>query len=972
MKEKEELLKDRKKKMPFNVLKKGMIGALLGVTMLTPAALLTGCSEGDGSTAAAPVFLSGTEDPTSETGKLGDVYFETDDGDFWQFKSNGWEVIANIKGAKGDKGDKGDTGATGPQGIQGIQGTEGPAGAAVNGKDGNVWIVKEGNPNTNEETANVGDMYLDSVTFKLYQKAQNNWVELVTIKGQDGVGAPGERGATWRVGEGVPTVSSADKANDMYLDTANKVIYKFDGAEWDNVCSLETLTGGSNTQEILTNYYYTITTETELFELIEKGAQCFKLGADITLTGKFEPTSDLFMDLNNFTLNYESVVGTDRLEIHEQGEEGNKTPINVVFKNGNMNFESADGYSSIVVDTGCSISLYDVHYTSNTTALFPRGDTAKVEVVDSIIEAAGYAVGTNAELDAQGKPKYAGIEISLKDSILKTSSADFDNTAVMINVPGALSIENCEITGDRQALMVRGGNAKVTNSKLVCTGNYNNNDPTKLQVYSQGQAWGNGNNVPSATVVVGNNSTLYQYSSELTILNTDIISRKYLTPTIWLNGNPTEQGADFIGAKVVYDVPELNEDFMYSSFIGENVDLGIMVDSYEKLENIMYAISEGYFENIKPILAKDITNYDYELTVDEKLLIEEYKLFLQANNALNGYSIYTPAFDEMCSQIAFVESYEALDCALNTIQSQRILLKDDIEVTDATMFANLMTLVAQSRIIEYQNNKIILKTTVTSEAQLKQALEAMDNDLNVKVILGSDITITDLDAAILYNEFSQNIANEGQNNFTVTTNVKLTVSTENDLVQALNRARNVYNVNVKVVLGANITLTTSDNAVLYNEFSHLVENEVGNTYEVTVNIPVSVSSEQELIQAINNAQWSSYNYTITLTANITLTSNDSNNTLANLENAQNITLIKGEFEITEYIEYMQVYSANELINYINQANNAGDIVYVELMADITLESIDDNNTYNNRPSNIVIKDNDYTVTLFEEVGEPTE
>ena len=50
-------------------------------------------------------ILSGTSDPTSETGKEGDKYVNTTTGDIFVKKNGQWEREGNLKGPKGDKGD---------------------------------------------------------------------------------------------------------------------------------------------------------------------------------------------------------------------------------------------------------------------------------------------------------------------------------------------------------------------------------------------------------------------------------------------------------------------------------------------------------------------------------------------------------------------------------------------------------------------------------------------------------------------------------------------------------------------------------------------------------------------------------------------------------------------------------------------------------------------------------------------------
>ena len=100
---KKEFAKNEKKKAPFNVLRKGALCALAGATILA-GGLLVGCDEEGVTPGPAGVnFYYGTENPEME-GKVGDFYIETDDGDVWQLKADGWKVISNIKGPQGAPG----------------------------------------------------------------------------------------------------------------------------------------------------------------------------------------------------------------------------------------------------------------------------------------------------------------------------------------------------------------------------------------------------------------------------------------------------------------------------------------------------------------------------------------------------------------------------------------------------------------------------------------------------------------------------------------------------------------------------------------------------------------------------------------------------------------------------------------------------------------------------------------------------
>ncbi|KEQ40082.1 LPXTG-motif cell wall anchor domain protein [Streptococcus mitis] len=79
-------------------------------------------------------ILNGKTDPTSETGKDGDKYVNTEIGDIFVKKNGQWEKEGNIKGPKGDKGENGTNGTNGHDGTNGNDGAAGAAGR--DGKDG--------------------------------------------------------------------------------------------------------------------------------------------------------------------------------------------------------------------------------------------------------------------------------------------------------------------------------------------------------------------------------------------------------------------------------------------------------------------------------------------------------------------------------------------------------------------------------------------------------------------------------------------------------------------------------------------------------------------------------------------------------------------------------------------------------------------------------------------------------------------
>ena len=228
---------------------------------------------------------------------------------------------------------------------------------------------------------------------------------------------------------------------------------------------------------------------------------------------------EIIIDLNGKTLTLSSVhyINNKGKTVSTKFSYINKS---IVFKNGNITSKNKiDGSDSVfIVGKDGSITLDNVKMDTNASALSPQGNASKVIVKNhSEINAGTYAVGTNA-----GSEDNYNFEILIEDSILKTTgnngtdtedAKDNDDATVLINVPGSLIIKNSELYGNRQTLVVRAGNATVTNTKIHYTDAFG-----KDKDYLTGN-WGGGNELPCAPIVVGDRfgSDTYKSDSVLTL-----------------------------------------------------------------------------------------------------------------------------------------------------------------------------------------------------------------------------------------------------------------------------------------------------------------------------------------------------------------------------------------------------------------------------------------------------------------------
>lgn len=381
------------------------------------------------------------------------------------------------------------------------------------------------------------------------------------------------------------------------------------------------------TTNILANTSYDIETEAELMNLIGQGVENIKLDKDITLTSEttLALTNDLSLDLGGHTLTIES---TDPIDI-ENG-------IMVEFCNGQIEMTSTSTITATMrVFSGSTLKLCNVEYTSTGTALMAYGDAARLEVVDSIVTGATYAVATNAATDEN-----YGVSIDLRDSEFYTTGdmpagatvTNYDDTAILINIPCDVNVDGCDIYGDRQAMIVRGGDVMIRDSRLVLSGKYA--DATKYL----NSSWGNGNEVPMASLVVGDNyANGYAYEVNCNVIDTDIISKKLDAPAIYAYGDADEQDVVIV---LSGDMTELGE-----IVVKGNVDINYEINTFAELDSILDMVSTQNTNGVgaKVVLTQDIASEEGTL---EQTGIDRYNNFITNYVDKGDYNVnlrYTPA-----------------------------------------------------------------------------------------------------------------------------------------------------------------------------------------------------------------------------------------------------------------------------------------------------------------------------------------
>lgn len=197
--------------------------------------------------------------------------------------------------------------------------------------------------------------------------------------------------------------------------------------------------------------------------------------------------------LNGFTFESQVVwnlMGTDSSMLKLKVSDGKLDMKNLTERDYSLS------EAAVWIYGGSDIEFDNVDYTSEITGIKFVGtqNSMKLAIIDSNFNCDGeYAITTDAT-----NPLSDNVEIIISGSSITTDNAA-DNTAILFNVLGTVTISDCSITGDRQALFLRGGGPhSLVNSVFTATGN----DST-AENYAE-KEWSGGNDAVLAAIVIGN------------------------------------------------------------------------------------------------------------------------------------------------------------------------------------------------------------------------------------------------------------------------------------------------------------------------------------------------------------------------------------------------------------------------------------------------------------------------------------
>lgn len=287
--------------------------------------------------------------------------------------------------------------------------------------------------------------------------------------------------------------------------------------------------------------YASVSTPDELVKAMEAGGY-YRLADDITLSSGESSASktfstDVSIDLDGHTLTSEFIVNLN----NASWKISDGKLITSIKGIANAKLRSA-----ISLQTDSSLTLDNVDYSSNVVALFMsnNNNNAALRIINgSSVKTteAYYAIGTNA---TEPNPS-RNVTIEIIDSMVSSAGSNDtngDNTAILFNVNGTVTIENSKITGDRHGLILRGGNDdvphRIVNSTITANGVTETFDEIQSGYPYLDNNWASGNGVPQAALIIGNRSdTAYRHNIIVELENADIngLDHSYCDIYVWEN-----------------------------------------------------------------------------------------------------------------------------------------------------------------------------------------------------------------------------------------------------------------------------------------------------------------------------------------------------------------------------------------------------------------------------------------------------
>lgn len=354
---------------------------------------------------------------------------------------------------------------------------------------------------TNSKEGNIQNAYITTINGGNFKyKSGKNHIASVYVGGADAPYSKGETTINDGTFEGGTILAEGAEAGKASMTVNGGSFYcNFSNSSgttgWENgVVSIKKGSFTIGTWAILQSIAGFLTEDASITAKAQNGFMSMNCEEPIIFNAQ-----EVALDLNGKTLRYMG-SSSDVFEI----KSGNVSMSNGKITTPKYDSE-ADPSGGISVSGNASLTIEDIQMESSSTC-FMVADQGSLTIRNSTVKADSYAVTSNASNSRQS------ITVTLEDSEFS------GNTPILLNIPSTITVNRCTITGDTQGMVVRGGDATITDSDITLTIEGSIEDNNSFANYFDSRDWGEGNMVNVAALTIGNKlEGSYQYPTYVSL-----------------------------------------------------------------------------------------------------------------------------------------------------------------------------------------------------------------------------------------------------------------------------------------------------------------------------------------------------------------------------------------------------------------------------------------------------------------------
>ena len=361
---------------------------------------------------------------------------------------------------------------------------------------------------TNSKEGNIQNAYITTINGGNFKyKSGKNHIASVYVGGADAPYSKGETTINDGTFEGGTILAEGAEAGKASMTVNGGSFYcNFSNSSgttgWENgVVSIKKGSFTIGTWAILQSIAGFLTEDASITAKAQNGFMSMNCEEPIIFNAQ-----EVALDLNGKTLRYMG-SSSDVFEI----KSGNVSMSNGKITTPKYDSE-ADPSGGISVSGNASLTIEDIQMESSSTC-FMVADQGSLTIRNSTVKADSYAVTSNASNSRQS------ITVTLEDSEFS------GNTPILLNIPSTITVNRCTITGDTQGMVVRGGDATITDSDITLTIEGSIEDNNSFANYFDSRDWGEGNMVNVAALTIGNKlEGSYQYPTYVSLKGNTVLT----------------------------------------------------------------------------------------------------------------------------------------------------------------------------------------------------------------------------------------------------------------------------------------------------------------------------------------------------------------------------------------------------------------------------------------------------------------